>query len=127
MTEIPIVIEVGEKYIFSGVLWDTNLGTRIKDILPLEEKAETWGEELYMPVAVNSEIENGQVVMEKGDLAYWPTMPAFCLFYGPTPASRDDKEIRAAGHVEVVGKFTGDFSLLKELQGPVKIKISLEE
>ena len=48
-----------------------------------------------------------------GDLAFWPPGNALCIFYGPTPASRGD-EIRAASGVEVVGRITGDATLLRQ-------------
>jgi len=44
---------------------------------------------------VEAELENGQEVVELGDLGYWPPGQAFCLFFGPTPASQGD-EIRPA-------------------------------
>ena len=44
-----------------------------------------------------------------GELGYWPHGRAFCIFFGPTPASQGD-EIRAASAVNIVGKLKGDFS-----------------
>ena len=38
-----------------------------------------------------------------GDLAYWPTGSAFCIFFGPTPMSRGS-EIRPASPVNVFGR-----------------------
>ncbi|NTW34709.1 MAG: hypothetical protein HGB17_00995, partial [Syntrophobacteraceae bacterium] len=37
----------------------------------------------------------------------WPTGKAFCIFFGPTPASRGN-EIRPASAVNLVGKVLGD-------------------
>jgi len=42
-------------------------------------------------------------------LGYWPTGSAFCIFFGPTPASQAD-EIRAASAVNIIGKVKGDLS-----------------
>ena len=39
--------------------------------------------------------------VQLGDLGYWPPGAAFCIFFGPTPASRGD-EIRPASAVNVV-------------------------
>jgi len=51
----------------------------------------------------------GREVVEPGELGYWPTGRAFCLFFGPTPASKGD-EIRAASPVNIIGTMTGPFS-----------------
>jgi len=45
-------------------------------------------------------------ILEAGELEYWPTGKAFCIFFGPTPASQGD-EIRAASTVKVIGKMEG--------------------
>ncbi|MQG29069.1 MAG: hypothetical protein FI723_11855, partial [SAR202 cluster bacterium] len=45
-------------------------------------------------------------------LGYWPPGQAFCLFFGPTPASQGD-EIRPASEVTVIGKIIGDSGVLK--------------
>jgi hypothetical protein len=72
--------------------------------LPLEARANLWGEEIYfaIPVSVGPETEARETV-EVGDVGYWPPGNALCLFFGPTPASVDDKS-RAASSVTVVGK-----------------------
>ena len=49
------------------------------------------------------DLENGQEVVNSGDLGYWPPGSAFCIFFGPTPASHGD-EIRAASAVNVFGR-----------------------
>jgi hypothetical protein len=71
--------------------------------LPLEAHANLWGEEIYfsIPVSVGPEAEARETV-EVGDVGYWPPGNALCLFFGPTPASVDDKP-RAASPVTVVG------------------------
>jgi uncharacterized protein len=46
-------------------------------------------------------------VVEAGDLGYWEPGSAFCIFWGPTPASRGD-EIRPYSPVTVFGRLLGD-------------------
>jgi hypothetical protein len=72
--------------------------------LPLEARAKLWGEEIYfsIPVSVGPEAEARETV-EVGDVGYWPPENALCLFFGPTPASVDEKP-RATSPVTVVGK-----------------------
>jgi hypothetical protein len=79
----------------------------IWDALPLEAKASTWGDEIYFSIPVDVAPENPREVVEMGDLGYWPPGSAFCIFFGPTPASKGDK-IRPASPVNVFGRIEGD-------------------
>jgi hypothetical protein len=76
----------------------------IWEALPIEAKTNLWGEEIYFAIPVKTGLETGsREVVSAGELGYWPTGHAFCIFFGPTPASRGD-EIRAASAVNVIGK-----------------------
>jgi len=75
--------------------------------LPIEARASTWGDEVYFGIPVHLPEENGQEVVQLGDIGYWPPGHAFCIFFGPTPASRGN-EIRPASAVNVVGHIDGD-------------------
>ncbi len=80
----------------------------IWDTLPIEGKANLWGEEIYFPIPVKTGLEEGsREVVSAGELGYWPTGHAFCIFFGPTPASQKN-EIRAASAVNIIGKVSGD-------------------
>lgn len=82
----------------------------IVDVLPIKASARRWGGEIYFPIPVTAALEDtSREVLEAGELGYWPTGKAFCMFFGPTPAS-DGDEIRAASAVNVVGKMKGDWS-----------------
>ena len=96
----------------SATLNDTVTAGMIWDVLPIEASASTWGEEIYFGIPVSAGEELGQEVVDLGDLGYWPPGSAFCMFFGPTPMSRGD-EIRPASPVTVVGRMTGDLTLLK--------------
>jgi len=62
--------------------------------------------------SLEAELEAGaREVLEAGELGYWPTGNAFCMFFGKTPASKKN-EIRAASAVNVIGKIKGDLSEL---------------
>ena len=75
--------------------------------LPIEAKAQTWGDEIYFAIGVREAEDAARAVVELGDLGYWPPGQAFCIFFGPTPASHGD-EIRPASPVNVVGRVVGD-------------------
>ena len=108
-------------YIKSGPLQleatlnDTDLAASLWSALPISAAANTWGDEIYFGIPVDAELENAQEVVDLGDLAYWPPGRAFCVFFGPTPASRGD-EIRPASAVTVIGKVEGDSTILKRVQ-----------
>ena len=97
-----------------AVLNDTQTARAIGDALPITAAANTWGDEIYFGIPVNAHLERGQEVVELGDLGYWPPGRAFCIFFGPTPASRGN-EIRPASAVTVIGRVTGDITLFKEV------------
>jgi len=106
-----------------ATLNDTSVANMIWDTLPIEASANTWGDEIYFGIPVDAELENGQEVVEVGDLAYWPPGHAFCIFFGLTPASRGD-EIRPASAVIVVGQIQGDAARFKEVASGVQMVIS---
>jgi len=107
-----------------GQLNDTKTAEAIAAALPLHASANTWGEEIYFSIPVDCEPENGQVVVELGDLGYWPPGTAFCIFFGRTPASRGD-EIRPASAVNVFGKIEGDPTVFKSV--PAGAAVSIEK
>jgi len=94
----------------------------IWDALPIEAKGSTWGDEIYFDIGVTAAPEAAREVVELGDLAYWPPGHAFCIFFGPTPASRAD-ECRAASPVNVVGKIQGDPGVFKKVRSGTRVTI----
>ena len=94
----------------------------IWDALPLSAKAETWGDEIYFSIPVRLKEENSRDVVEMGDLGYWPPGAAFCVFFGPTPASRG-AEIRPASPVNVFGRIVGDPKVFKKVRSGAAIRI----
>jgi hypothetical protein len=98
--------------VVAAELNDTQTAGAIWDALPIQANGNAWGDEIYFKISVDAELENGQEVVDLGDLGYWPPGQAFCLFFGLTPASQGD-EIRPASEVTVIGKMTGDIEALK--------------
>lgn len=76
--------------------------------LPLEATAERWGDEVYFTIPVRAQPENPVETVSRGDIGYWPSGNALCIFFGPTPASRHSREIRPASAVNLVGQVIGD-------------------
>ena len=73
------------------------------EALPIESEAKKWGAELYFDVPVDMAEENAQEIVSKGDIGYWPTGNALCIFYGKTPISESETEIRPVSAVNIVG------------------------
>ena len=105
---------------------DSKTVQNIWDALPIEGKVNTWGDEIYFSIPVNVGLENAKAVVSEGDLGYWPPGSAFCIFFGPTPAS-EGKEIRPASPVNVFGKIIGDPKVFKKVRSGAKIIIDKGE
>jgi len=105
---------------------DSNTARLIWEALPIVGNGNTWGDEIYFNIPVKAKPENGKSVVEKGDIAYWPPGSAFCIFFGPTPASRGN-EIKPASPVNVVGKLLGKPEEFKKVPDGEKVVIQKVE
>jgi len=90
--------------------------------LPIEARANRWGDEIYFSTPVRIGEENAQETVNQGDLGYWPPGNSFCIFFGPTPISRG-KEIRPADPVNVFGKVSGDPKVFKKVKSGQIIRV----
>ena len=117
-----ILITVGDLKI-QAELNDGPTARAVAEALPIKATAQRWGQEIYFAIPVEHSLEpEAREVLEPGTLGYWPTGNAFCMFWGPTPASRGD-EIRAASAVNVIGTMSGDFSNLSEVKNGTSVLI----
>lgn len=121
MAERAILITAGQVSA-EARLNTTKTAGAIWDALPIEAKAETWGDEVYFPIAVRAGEESAKAVVDMGDLGYWPPGHAFCIFFGRTPASQGD-EIRPASPVNVVGRVVGDARVFKRVRAGTRVVI----
>jgi hypothetical protein len=101
---------------------DSKSAAAIAAALPIEAKAETWGDEIYFDIGLALAEESPREVVELGDLGYWPPGQAFCIFFGPTPMSRGD-EIRPASAVNVVGRVVGDARAFKRVRAGSRVRM----
>jgi len=117
-----IIIEAG-KITSEAVLAETEAASAIWDALPIESTSNTWGEEVYFSTPVTLSLdETAKEIVDMGDLGYWPTGRALCIFFGLTPMSRGD-EIRPASAVNIVGKIIGDPKLFNEVRSGEKVRV----
>lgn len=93
--------------------------------LPIVGQANTWGDEIYFRIPVDvAEAPDARADVEVGELGYWPQGRAFCIFFGPTPASTDDKP-RAASPVNIVGRVLGESAAFRDV--PAGATVILEQ
>lgn len=95
----------------------------IWNALPLKVNLSRWGEELYGSIPVEIDEENSQVECEVGDVGYWISGNGFCIFFGKTPASTNDKP-KAASAVNIFAKIEEEdpkiFDQFSEFKGKIK-------
>ena len=96
-------------------LFNTSTADAIWNVLPLESTCNLWGDEIYFTIPLSHSLEKDACeIVEKGDLGYWPQDPAFCIFFGPTPISKEN-EIRPASAVNVFGKVIDNPTIFKQV------------
>ena len=103
----------GENTKTSEALWSA---------LPIEGSANRWGDEIYFGISVTVGLEEAQQTVDVGDIGYWPPGKAFCIFFGPTPASKG-KEPCAASPVNVFAKIVGDPLVFRKVKDGDKVRI----
>ena len=108
-------------------LVDNPTADAVWEALPIEARGNTWGDEIYFGIPVHlKEADDARETVDMGDLGYWPTGNAICIFFGPTPASRGD-EIRPASAVNVFGRIDGDPTVFKRISGGATVVIEKSE
>lgn len=87
---------------------DSATAKSLAKALPITGRANRWGDEIYFSIPVDADEESGaRADVAVGEIAFWPPGSAFCIFWGPTPAS-SGSEPRAASPVNSLGKIDGD-------------------
>ena len=113
-TDIVVEIE-GKKW--QAELNDNPNVQSLLGVFPLSVRLSRWGDEYYGDCGIAvTEDNTARDIMEVGEIALWPPGNALCLFFGPTPASTDERP-RAASPVVPIGKLSGDPTQLKNF-GP---------
>jgi len=91
--------------------------------LPVEAKAQTWGDEIYFDTGIEVSADGATLDVAVGDVAYWPEGQCLCIFFGKTPMSSSDKPVPAS-EVVIVGKVADlDVDLLRSVKSGDKVKV----
>jgi len=121
-----IVISAG-KVTLSAELNEGATARQIWTALPIEGRANVWGDEIYFDIPVVAAQEpDARADVEVGELGYWPVGHAFCIFFGPTPASIDDRP-RAASPVNILGRVLGDATQFRGVRSGETVRITHED
>jgi hypothetical protein len=111
----------------SAELNDSPSAKNLISLLPLQFNMSRWGDEYYGDCGIKVELSSdARDVMEKGELAVWPTGSALCIFFGPTPVSKGD-EPRAVSPVNPVGKLIDSPESLKNLGSSIQVRIKISK
>lgn len=119
---MKITIKIG-RLAMQAELNDSPTALAVGEILPFKTAFNTWGEEIYFTVPVEAALdETAREEVELGDLGYWPTGQAFCIFFGETPMSASGK-IKPASAVNVIGRVLGDPKQFIDVMGEMELVV----
>jgi hypothetical protein len=114
---------IADQLKFTAELLDNATTRQIAQFLPLSGNANIWGDEIYFEIPVEIALSDDAVEEVKvGDLAYWPTGKALCIFFGPTPVSTNENP-RAYSPVNIFGRISEDTAPLKQITQGTRIEI----
>ena len=115
-----MLLGIGEKT-FEVELYDTGAARELLAGLPQTLSMSRWGDEFYgtLRTKIGHAGDTLRDVFEVGEVAMWPPGGAFCIFFGPTPASVGD-EPRAASPCAPLGRIKGDATLFRNFGSSLK-------
>ncbi|MBW1669155.1 MAG: hypothetical protein JRI79_08995 [Deltaproteobacteria bacterium] len=117
---MDIKIKIGNLSV-QAELNDTPTAQKVAAALPIETSFSTWGDEIYFAIPVDADLDDSaKEEVGLGDLGYWPTGKAFCIFFGQTPMSKPGKIIPASA-VNIIGKVKEDPALFKKVMHEKKV------
>lgn len=121
--------DVRIRFDFGGItldaeLLDTPTAKQIAAVLPIEGRAQTWGEEVYFDIPVDAEREpDAKAVVIPGEIAYWPDGNAIAIGFARTPISKGD-ETRLASPCNIWARALSDVKALKPVRSGTRISVT---
>ena len=110
----------------SATLEDTPTARALVAAVPVEAKAQTWGEEVYFEIPVTAKLEsNANQVVLPGTVCFWTEGSSLALPWGRTPVSEGD-ESRLVTRCNVLGRIDGEPRQLASVRSGDSITVSLE-
>jgi hypothetical protein len=110
----------------SAMLEDTPTSRALLSALPAKAKAQTWGEEIYFELPIETKLEAGaKQVVPAGSVCFWVEGGSLALPWGRTPVSQGD-ESRLVTRCNVLGAIDGDPRQLASVRSGDTINLTLE-
>ena len=120
---MEIKIQIGSLSV-EAELNDSATAKKVAEALPIKASFNTWGDEIYFTIPVNAELdETAREEVELGDLGYWPSGKAFCIFFGQTPMSEPGRIVPASA-VNIIGRVIGDATQFKEVMHEKEVTLT---
>ncbi len=105
---------------------DSPTARQIWDALPIEGRTNIWGDEIYFEIPIKAKQESdAREEVAVGELGYWPVGHAFCIFFGRTPVSTDERP-RAYSPVNILGRVTGDATRFRAVKDSTRVTLTRE-
>lgn len=117
-----ILIRAGSVEIRARLL-ATPTADRIWSALPIRGSVQTWGKEVYFRTPISHDLEpDARVVVNKGEIAFWPDGDAITIGFGATPISKRG-EIRFTSKCNVWAVAIDDVDRLKSVYPGEQISV----
>ena len=110
----------------AATLDDTPTARALVAVLPVNARAQTWGEEVYFEIPVKAALERGaKQVVPPGTVCFWVEGTALALPWGRTPIS-EGKEPKLVSPCNVLGRIDGDPRQFASVRGGDTISVTVE-
>ncbi len=106
-------------------LYDNPLAKELYSSLPQIISMDRWGGEYYGGIDFifsHGDLKKRETFLE-GEVALWPAGNAFCIFFGPTPASLDERPRMISPGVPL-GIIQEDLTFLETLDSSIIIELT---
>jgi hypothetical protein len=114
-----------DKHQLEAELLDTPTARALLKELPIESRANTWGDEVYFEIPIKADLEpDAREVVDPGTVCFWVQGSSLALPFGPTPVSKGS-ECRLVTRVNVLGRIVGDAKALKSVNSGTRIRVEL--
>ena len=97
----------------TATLNDSETAKKLLKLLPIESRAQRWGEEVYFETPLALPELDAHTDCPSGTVAYWSPGHAFCIFFGQEPFSP----------VNVLGTLDGDAKLFARVKSGDKMRL----
>jgi hypothetical protein len=109
---------------FEIELYDNPSSEALYESLPQKLSMSRWGGEYYGTLSVKIPSQGAKRdIFEEGEVALWPTGNAFCIFFGPTPASVDNRPKMASPGIPFGKIVSGDLSDLDSMGSSISVEL----